>query len=819
MKTIVNICAVAVLFLLADSSLAQNLNIANEHNRSVPNGILSGKVFDARSKEPLAGASVYVHEAKVGAVTDQAGAYRIQNLPSGKFTIEVTYSGYGSVIETIEINADVQRDFLLSPEVVENQGVTVTGVSGATQIKKTPTPVTIIRKENLLKEASTNLIDALSKTPGVSQISTGPAISKPSIRGLGYNRVVIINDGVRQEGQQWGDEHGIEVDEYGVSKAEILKGPASIMYGSDALAGVVNFISVVPPPQGTIKGNIFSNYQSNNRLRGFHGDIGGNQNGFIWGLNGSYKAAADYKNKYDGYVFNSKFNEKDFGGYVGLNKSWGFSHLLLSSFDQRPGLIEGDRDDATGKFLKLVNNGGIESEEIATSADFKSTDPFIPRQRIQHFKLTTDNSFNVGKNRLVLNAGYQRNQRQEFGNVLDPGEKNLYFDLKTVNYNLQYQFAEKNNWKTSIGINGMRQTNTNKGIGQLIPEYTLFDIGGFIYTKKTIDKLTLSGGLRFDNRSLDSKLLMNGTEVKFEGFTKDFSNVSASAGLSYEASNSVILKLNVARGFRAPGISELASNGAHEGTNRYEYGEQDLRSEKSFQVDAGMDINSEHVSFSASLFYNGVKDFIYYRKLSAIAGGDSIITDGTNNFFAFRFSQDNASLYGAEMNLDIHPHPLDWLHVENTFSYVRGKLNEEQDGSRNLPFIPAARLINELRGDFLRKGKSMKNLYVHVELDNTFAQTNPFTGFNTETKTPGYSLLNLGLGGDIAVKGKTLFSLYLAANNITDVAYQSHLSRLKYAPDNLVTGRAGVFNMGRNFSVKLNIPLNLMIKDKQSVRG
>jgi iron complex outermembrane recepter protein len=814
MKTLFNCCAVLGFFLLYQNSFAQTADAGEPKLRLVLNAVLTGKVTDAQSNEPLAGASVYIHEAKVGAVTNNAGVYRIQNLPSGKFLVEVTYLGYSPVTETIDINGDLQKDFSLSTAVVENQGVTVTGVSGATQIKKTPTPVTIIRKEYLLREASTNLIDALSKTPGVSQVSTGPAISKPSIRGLGYNRVVVINDGVRQEGQQWGDEHGIEVDEYGVNKAEILKGPASIMYGSDALAGVVNFISVVSPPQGMIKGNIFSNYQTNNRLRGFHGDIGGNHNGFIWGLNGTYKAAADYKNKYDGYVFNSKFNEKDYGGYIGLNKSWGFTHLLLSSFDQSPGLVEGDRDDATGKFLKLVNNGGNEVEAIATNDDFKSTDPFIPRQRIRHFKVTTDNSFNVGKNRLTFNMGYQRNQREEFGNVLDPSEKELYFDLNTVNYNLQYQFAEKNNWKTSIGINGMQQTNKNKGAEQLIPAYSLFDIGGFIYTRKTIDKLTLSGGLRFDNRAIDSKLLMDGSDTKFEGFKKDFSNVSASGGLSYEASSAVVLKLNLARGFRAPSIPELASNGAHEGTNRYEYGEQDLKSEKSFQADAGIDFNSEHISFSASLFYNAIKDFIYYRKLSAVAGGDSIITDGVDNFFAFRFNQDNASLYGAEFNLDIHPHPLDWLHFENTFSYVRGKLSDEQDGSKNLPFIPAARLINELRGDFLKKGKSVKNLYIHVELDNTFAQNNPFTGFNTETKTSGYSLFNAGFGGDIATKGKTLFSLFIAANNIGDVAYQSHLSRLKYAPENLVTGRTGVFNMGRNFSVKLNIPLDFTLKEK-----
>lgn len=777
---------------------------------------LAGKVTDAQTQEPLAGATVYVHEIRVGAVTDNLGKYQLSNLPTGRFLVEVSYTGYNTVAEVVEVAGPVQKDFALGQTVIENQAVTVTGVSGATQIRKTPIPVTILRKESFLKQSSTNLIDALSHIPGISQISTGPAISKPSIRGLGYNRVVVINDGVRQEGQQWGDEHGIELDEYGVNKAEVLKGPASIMYGSDALAGVVNIISVVPPPQGETRGNFFGNYQSNNRLRGFHADLSGNQNGFIWGLNGTYKAAADYKNRYDGHVFNSKFNEKDFAAFIGLNKSWGYSHLLLSQFNQRLGLVEGDRDDATGKFLKRYDNNGAEDETLATQADFHSTDPFVPRQRIRHFKLTTDNSFNVGKDRLTVNIGFQRNQREEFGNVLDPSERELSFDLKTVSYNLQYQWAEKSGWKTSWGLNGMQQSNQVNGAEQLIPQYALFDIGSFLYTRKQQGRLTYSGGLRFDNRHINSKRLMDGTDVKFEGFKKDFANVSASAGLTVEASRNVVLRFNLARGFRAPSIPELASNGAHEGTFRYEYGEQNLKSEKSLQADAGVDINSDHLSFSASLFYNSVNNFIYYRKLVAQTGGDSIITDGSNQYFAFRFSQDNAHLYGFEASLDIHPHPLDWLHFENSFSYVRGKLKLMQDGSDNLPFIPAPRLINELRGDFLRKGKSLRNLYVRIELDNSFAQNHAFTGFNTESNTPGYSLLNLGLGGEIAVKGKQLFSVYLAASNITDVAYQNHLSRLKYAPENLVTGRTGVFNMGRNFSIKLQVPVNFRGSKKNS---
>ncbi|HTD93945.1 MAG TPA: hypothetical protein VK644_09045, partial [Chitinophagaceae bacterium] len=134
-------------------------------------------------------------------------------------------------------------------------------------------------------------------------------------------------------------------------------------------------------------------------------------------------------------------------------------------------------------------------------------------------------------------------------------------------------------------------------------------------------------------------------------------------------------------------------------------------------------------------------------------------------------------------------------------------LSRVQDGSKNLPFIPAPRLINEVKVELLKNGKLLRNLFVKAELDNTFDQSHPFTGFNTETATPGYSLLNAGFGGDIRAKDKTLFSLFLGANNLTDVAYQNHLSRLKYAPENLATGRIGVFNMGRNFSVKVNVPL------------
>lgn len=768
--------------------------------------LLSGKITNAQTGEPLGSASIYFPDLRIGGISDTMGRYTIKNLPQGKYLVEVSFLGFSSVVEAIELKGNVQKNFQLTQAFAEAGNVTVTGVSAATSVKRTPIPVNIIRQQELNRGTSTNLIDALTKTAGISQVSTGAAISKPVIRGLGYNRVVVVNDGIRQEGQQWGDEHGIEIDEYNVSRVEILKGPASLMYGSDALAGVINFISIVPVAEGSIKGNLFSTYQTNNKQRGVHLDVGGNHNGLIWGVYGSYKGAADYKNKFDGNVFNSKFNERNFGSYIGVNKSWGFSHWYISQFNQQVGLIEGERDSASGKFTKIVNNNGNEEIVLTGVKDFSSTEPFIPYQQIKHFKIASDNNFHVGKNRLTVALAFQRNQRQEFGNVLVPKEKALYFDLKTINYNLQYHLPERKNWKTSIGANGMQQTNRNKGVEALIPEYTLFDVGLFLYSQKRFDKLTLSGGVRFDNRAINTKELFETGMVKFEKINKNFSNISASAGLSYELSKAVTLKYNMARGFRAPSIPELSSNGAHEGTNRYEYGEQSLKSETSFQVDAGIELSTPHVIFSGNIFYNALDNFIYYRKLTSYTGSDSIIVDGTDQFFAFRFDQNKAKLFGAEFSIDIHPHPLDWLHIESVFSYVRGTLNKEQDGSKNLPFIPATRLINVLKAEFAKKNQKFRNAYIKVELDNSFAQDNPFSGYNTETKTPGYSLFNAGLGGEVTKKDKTIFSVFLSANNITDVTYQNHLSRLKYTAINNTTGRQGVFNMGRNFSFKINVP-------------
>ena len=765
----------------------------------------SGKISDAVSGLPLAGASVYISDLRTGTVTGKEGLFLINNIAAGRHLVEVSFVGYATVTEYVTITADTRRDFALSFSIIENNEVVVTGVSSATQQRRTPTPVTIMKKDELVRVTATNLVDAISREPGISQLSTGPAISKPVIRGLGYNRVVVLNDGVRQEGQQWGDEHGIEIDEYSVTKVEILKGPSSLMYGSDAMAGIINILTNVAVAKGSSKGSLIANYQTNNRMRGVGGNYGAYyKNGFNWNLYGSYKGAADYTNKYDGRVYNSKFREANFGGYLGYNDSWGYSHLVVSSYNQRAGVVEGERDE-DGNFVKPMAGGG---EEIPTEDDFNSIEPQIPFQRIRHNKLVSDNSFNIGPHRLSVVVGYQNNRRIEYGNIDDPTEKELYFDLNTITYNALFHFRESGNWRTSVGINGMQQANKNLGAEVLIPEYSLFDIGGFVFTQMTAEKYSLSGGIRFDNRSVDSRFFEEGGDVKFDAFQKSFANISGSAGISYLASKELALKFNAARGFRAPSIPELASNGTHEGTNRYEYGDKNLDSETSLQLDAGLEWNTRHISVAATLFYNGINDFIYYRKLESVAGGDSIVQVDGEDMTAFKYSQQNARLSGAELTIDIHPHPLDWLHFENSFSFVNGRFKEAIEGSKNIPFIPAARLISDLRADLFPSSKRLDNTYIRAELESVFQQDHPFTAYNTETSTPGYSLLHISVGTDLlSAKKKKLFSVFINANNITDVAYQNHLSRLKYTQVNQQTGRIGVFGMGRNFSFKLVVPI------------
>ncbi len=819
---------IAVCYILLNIAFGQS----NEVKRGPARVTLSGKVTDAKTGAPLERASIYIADLKTGTVADTSGNYVIRNLPAGTYLVEAGYVGYKRILKTITFSKDVTADFALSVSITEENEVVVTGTSKATSIRRNPIPIVSVNKQYLQQNLSTNIIDAISRVPGINAVTTGPNVSKPFIRGLGFNRILTLNDGVRQEGQQWGDEHGIEVDQNDVDKVEIVKGPASLIYGSDALAGVVNLLPPNPPAAGKIVGNLSNEYQTNNGLIANSFGISGNTHSFTWMGRVSRKQATNYRNKYDGRVYNTGFRETDASALLGINRSWGYSHLGLSLYNNLQEVPDGSRDSATRRFTKQITEADL-FRPIVSDKELRSYKISDLHQHVQHYRIYSANSFILGAGRLALNLAYQKSVRREYSHP-QANVPGLYLLLNTFSYDAKYNLPEKNGWGVTTGINGMYQNNNSeKGTEFVIPSYHQFDFGPFVFVKKTIENLELAGGLRYDVRNFSNKELytktdpvtgfekpvsganITGAEKPFYSYQHTFSGISGSVGASYRFSNQLSMKANIGRGYRSPNISEISANGVHPGTNIYQLGNLNFKPEFSLQEDIGLTYNTPHFTLNTELFNNDIQNYIFNHKLLNSRGEDSVIVPGNETF---QFQAAKARLYGAEITLDIHPHPLDWLHFENSLSVVYGtnkggnnnlKIN---DSSKYLPFIPPLHTFSELRGNFKKVAAKIVNGFAKIQMEYYAKQNRVLLESNTETPTPGYQLFNAGFGADFTNrKGNTALTFAFLVNNLFDVGYQSHLNRLKYFepyPGNF-TGHNGIYNMGRNFSFKINVPFDL----------
>lgn len=742
---------------------------------------IEGRVLDGETKETLPGAVVTIPDLKISVVTNELGQFKFNNIPEkGKFLIEVRFIGYKTIIETIDFSNHANLEFILFPSVIETKEIVVTGTAFSTDKRRNSTAVTAITKDQLINHPSGNLIDAIAKTPGVSQVTTGGGISKPVIRGLSYNRVVTLVDGAKQEGQQWGDEHGMEVDQYSAERVEVLRGAASLLYGSDALGGVINVLEPLPSPDGQIRGELLSSYQTNNGLTGNSAMIQGNSKGFIWRARGSLKSAYSY-NAPGGRIANTGFNETNFSGQLGLNKKWGYTHLNLSSFRNNIGLPDFDRN----------TDGNFEDSKgsVLTNTQLKNRTLFLPFQDVRHYKAAINSHILLGNGRLRSILAYQDNQRRELED--DRSTPALFFDLKTYSSDFKYYFNESNGWEPAIGLSGSIQDNENRAEELLIPDYKSAEAGLFIYAKKSWESSTFNMGLRVDYRMIKAHEMIEDGNTKFNNFNNNFSNLSGALGYTKELNEQFNVKVNLGSAFRSPNIAELSSEGVHEGTFRYELGNNALKPENSFYGDIAFEYNTNIVNASLGAFNNYINNYIYNRQIN----GETIVVDG-KTLPLYRFIQDNANLSGIEASLTLHPAEL--LHFENSFSYTRG-INRAQN--RALPFIPAAILRNEIRLEPEFK-KGLKSSYFSMALDNVFKQ-NRIDEFETPTKA--YSLLNLGMGTTFMMKKQPL-KLNISMNNVFNKAYYDHLSRFKPGRLDEADLNAGYYNQGRNFAIGLYLP-------------
>ncbi len=711
---------------------------------------VSGKVIDTNN-QPLIGADIYAPELHKGTITDMDGNYTFKNLPKGTVNIVFGYIGFNTKSETLQLSEEeTVLNVTLEESIFKMDEVILS------------TPFNKLQSENVMKverktiqqlqrSGAVSLIDGITNVAGVSQISTGMGIGKPVIRGLSGNRVLVYSQGVRLENQQFGDEHGLGLNDNGVESVEIIKGPASLLYGSDALGGVLYFNPEKYANANITIATINQKYFTNTVGSSTSFNLKSSAENIKFIASMGYNSHHDYKIPNGQSLTNSRFNEFD------AKMALGFELRNFSS---------DNRFNVTTSTIGISDEIGVQNSNLI---------PQNPYQRIDNYIVSSHNHIYFNDSNLDFHLGYIANNRKEFEEhhnheddehhedelsyeTLDPS---LHMKLKTFTYDVKYHLPTFGKVESILGIQGLSQSNTNFGEELLIPDANVNDFGAFATVNTKWDTHFLQGGIRFDTRNISTEDHMVDHEDEhvhaFESIDKSFNSFTASMGYKTTLFKKIETRLNLATGFRAPNLAELTSNGVHHGTNRFEIGNSELTNEQNYQLDLAFEYSSQHVEIFANGFLNMIDDYIFLTPT-----GTTI--DDVNGY---TYIQDNSKLYGGEFGFHLHPHPLDWLHLESSFEMVIGK----QKNGTYLPFIPAHSLSNRLQVYF-NNGKIFENTTAFVQVKTSFAQ-NKLSQF--ETRTGGYSLVNLGASTSFDWSNARI-DLGLSVINLLDKKYHNALT-------------------------------------------
>ena len=721
---------------------------------------IKGKVTDINN-EPLIGASVSLPELNKGTITNQAGEYLISNVPNGKIKIQFSFVGYNTEIKTIAISqTENEVNALLTIAIIQSQEVVITGGYVSSQ-HENAVKIDVLRSKDIALLGTPNFMESLTKVPGVDMIAKGQGVSKPVIRGLSMNDVLVMNNGVRIENYQFSENHPLGIDDNDVERVEIIKGPASLLYGSDAIGGVINFIKEKPAPVGKILGGYRIQLHSN--TLGMNNSIGlkGASKNLFGGFRFGNKTHADYLQGGGDYVPNSRFNEMTFNANTGYTGKIGTFKLFYNYFKQDLGMT-------VPAVKPLITEQGRKNE--------------IWFQDLEHQLLSSQNSLYIGKFKWDINAAYQ-NALRKLQTTLDVPFVEM--NLNTITYESKLYLPSNDKSEYIIGLQGMSQNNRNANnrVSQFLPDANINNIGFLGLAQYTFfKKLKMQGGLRFDMYKTETFALgAEGTSSYHSPVNKYFSNLNGSIGATYSTNEKLLFRANFAKGYRVPNLSELTSNGMH--GNRYEIGNENLSPENSFETDLSMHYHGEFLSFDLAGFYNQINDYIF------ISPTEDKTSTGVG---IYRFSQINAKLYGGEAGIHFHPKSLPWLHIEGTYSFVVGK----QENGNYLPFIPAQKFRYEIRAEREKIG-FLKKPSIKLSALTALKQGNPSP---YETATDDYTLVNMSLYAEILISKQTLV-FGISANNLFDKQYFDHLSTLK--PLNY-------YNQGRNISLSLKIPFEII---------
>lgn len=613
---------------------------------------------------------------------------------------------------------------------------------------------------------------SISKLPGVSILSTGPGVSKPSIRGLSYDRVVVYSQGVRLENQQWGDEHGIGVSTSGINSIEVIKGPSYVLYGSDAMGGVL----YVEPERYSSDFSVDYMGLYNSNYNGITNNLG------LKGSSGkfSYIARANMVDNQsfstpDGEVENTWFKENDVQAGLKYETEKFSSDLRLTMNFSELGLphMEEGHDDHDDH-----DEEGHDDHDEEGHDDHEDHEDHY--QELSHTTLSWVNTFDLGNDhQLNVTLGRQLNDRKEFGGHEEEeghddhdeeghddhddhegheeGEAELDMELSTNTLDVSLVMPQSDNLNLTIGANFLSQENKNFGHEELIPDAEKKDFGLYALGQITMENGAALLGVRYDNRSISSDM-----------GSADFSNFNGSVGIKRDFENSS-LRFNIGSGYRAPNLIELFADGVHHGTFRYERGNLNLVAEKSFQTDISFDINNDDSSVSFDLFYNDISDYIYISPSS----------DREDGFAVYDYMQQDSELYGGEISF-AKKTGFDWLSYNTSLEYI---FAESADGEA-LPFISPLTFNQVFNIDI------SSNYSFEIDF---LAKAKQGRVSMFEEETDGYSVLNLSGNWMTSFLDNDL-NIFWSISNVFDKEYYDHLSRFK---------TAGIEEMGRNISVGL----------------
>ncbi len=743
------------------------------------NFVLSGNVSDSQNDTPLSGASVSIIEYSKQFITGNDGRFEFTGVCKGVHSVVFLCNGYQPDTLQILITSNTTKEIKLTQLSYTTERIEV---ESSRPEYSSPVPVDLIEGKEFTMTIGESLGESLKDVTGVSALNTGSSISKPVIHGLYGNRILILNNGVRQEGQQWGSEHAPEVDPLIGRRLIVIKGASTIRYGPDAIAGVIMIEPETLPYGKRVQGEMdvvgFSN--------GLEGVLSGIvETGFqqipslSFRVQGTLKKAGNMSTP-DYTLKNTGYEEANYSLTAGYRKNNYGVEGFFSSFNSKVGIFSGSH---IGNLSDLEN--AFKNQVPYDTGSF-SYNIGRPYQDISHILFKTNGFYIPGRKNIIrADYAYQKNERSEFdshttGSNLE--EPELFFSISTHTANVILESEFSRNLSSTSGISGITQTNIGKG-RPFIPNFENYGAGAFYIQSLNVDRFVFEAGIRYDYEWQRIYKYENGVVISP---SSQYSNVSGKFAVIYRHSNNLSATLSAGTAWRPPGVNELYSNGLHHGSASIEIGDPNLGTENALNVTATLDYdNRKNLSAEVSIYTNQINNYIYLEpRLPA-----TLTIRGA--FPTYYYTQGNVYLNGLDVDLIYSPIPN--LNLISKTTIIRAFNNSLND---YLPLIPPDRFengANYLAGNF----GFLRDIQFGFKIISVTKQTRVPKSGDYVPPPDGYSLLNADFSSQFNLMG-TPVNIQLTGTNLLNTSYRDYMNRFRYYTD----------DMGRNISLKIIFPLN-----------